>query len=110
MDKFKYGKKLATTNGNFDQQTRRSLKEVTSEEITWKDSLIQRLLFLSPGFLKDYPKDFSDKQNFVNTTVTGKVGDGGIDGIETYQLSLVSFPIHFQYKPYKENVPSHQKK
>lgn len=56
--------------------------------------------------MKDYPKDFSDKQDFVNITVTGKVGDGGIDGIETYQLSLVSFPIHFQYKPYKENVPS----
>lgn len=34
-------------------------------------------------------------------TVTGKSGDGGIDGVGTYRISLVSFPIYFQCKRYK---------
>jgi len=32
---------------------------------------------------------------FVDVTVTGKSGDGGIDGVGTYRLSLVSFPVVF---------------
>jgi restriction system protein len=38
---------------------------------------------------------------FVNVTVTGKSGDGGIDGAGTYRISLVSFPVYFQCKRYK---------
>ena len=34
-------------------------------------------------------------------TVTGKSGDGGIDGAGTYRISLVSFPVYFQCKRYK---------
>ena len=36
-----------------------------------------------------------------SATVTGKSGDGGIDGIGVYRLSLVSFPVFFQCKRYK---------
>jgi restriction system protein len=41
---------------------------------------------------------------FVSATVTGKSGDGGIDGIGVYTLSLVSFPIFFQCKRHKGSV------
>ena len=41
---------------------------------------------------------------FINATVTGKSGDGGIDGIGIYRLSLVSFPVFFQCKRYKGSV------
>jgi restriction endonuclease Mrr len=41
---------------------------------------------------------------FVSVTVTGKSGDGGIDGIGVYRLSLVSFPVFFQCKRYKGGV------
>ena len=37
----------------------------------------------------------------THVTVTGKSGDGGIDGAGTYRISLVSFPIYFQCKRYK---------
>lgn len=41
-------------------------------------------------------------------TVTGKSGDGGIDGIGVYRpLSLVSFPVYFQCKRYKDSVGPH---
>ena len=36
--------------------------------------------------------------------MTGKSGDGGIDGIGVYRLSLVSFPVFFQCKRYKGSV------
>ncbi|MHB1986631.1 MAG: restriction endonuclease [Acidimicrobiales bacterium] len=41
---------------------------------------------------------------FVNVTVTGKSGDGGIDGVGVYRMSLVSFPVFFQCKRYKGSV------
>jgi len=45
-----------------------------------------------------------EQQAVVNVTVTGKSGDGGIDGAGTYRLSLVSFPVYFQCKRYKGTV------
>jgi len=36
--------------------------------------------------------------------VTGRAGDGGIDGIGVYRLSLVSFPVFFQCKRYRGSV------
>lgn len=41
---------------------------------------------------------------FTNTRVTGKSGDGGIDGVGVYRLSLVSFPVFFQCKRYVGSV------
>jgi restriction system protein len=41
---------------------------------------------------------------FTNASVTGGAGDGGIDGVGVYQLSLVSFPVYFQCKRYKGTV------
>ena len=38
--------------------------------------------------------------------VTGRSGDGGIDGQGVYQISLLSFPIFFQCKRYKGSVGS----
>ncbi len=34
----------------------------------------------------------------------GKSGDGGIDGVGVYKLSLVSFPTYFQSKRYAGSV------
>jgi len=41
---------------------------------------------------------------FVTARVTGRSGDGGIDGIGVYRLSLVSFPVFFQCKRYRGSV------
>jgi Restriction endonuclease len=34
----------------------------------------------------------------------GRSGDGGIDGLGVYRLSLVSFPVYFQCKRYRGSV------
>jgi restriction system protein len=36
--------------------------------------------------------------------VTGKSGDGGIEGLGVYRLGLVGFPVFFQYKRYQGSV------
>ena len=36
--------------------------------------------------------------------MTGKSGDGGIDGLGVYRLGLVSFPVFFQCKRYRGSV------
>lgn len=41
---------------------------------------------------------------FTNTRVTGRSGDGGIDGLGVYRLSLVSFPVFFQCKRHRGAV------
>ena len=40
----------------------------------------------------------------LSATVTGKAGDGGIDGIGVYRVSLLSFPVFFQCKRYIGSV------
>ena len=34
----------------------------------------------------------------------GQSGDGGIDGVGVYRVSLVSFPVYFQCKRYRGTV------
>jgi restriction system protein len=71
----------------------------TSE--SWKDTLVARLLQLPPDGFEKLAQRLLREAGFVNVTVTGKSGDGGIDGVGTYRISLVSFPIYFQGKRYK---------
>src|SRR5438046_8254026 len=44
------------------------------------------------------------KSGFSSARVTGRSGDGGIDGLGVYQISLLSFPAFFQCKRYKGSV------
>jgi len=71
----------------------------TSE--SWKDVLITRLLKVPADGFERLAQRLLREAGFVNVTVTGRSGDGGIDGIGTYRMSLVSFPIYFQCKRYK---------
>lgn len=71
---------------------------------SWKDQLIARLLSISPEGFERLAQRLLREAGFVNVTVLGKSGDGGIDGVGVYRLSLVSFPVYFQCKRYKGTV------
>ncbi len=79
-------------------------EEEEEAETGWKDQLIARLLQLPPDGFERLAQRILREAGFVNVTVTGKSGDGGIDGAGTYRLSLVSFPVYFQCKRYKGTV------
>lgn len=94
-------KRLAKRAAAIDEP---SEAEDDASELAWKDSLIGRLLQLSPDGFERLSQRILREAGFVNVTVTGKSGDGGLDGVGTYRLSLVSFPVYFQCKRYKGAV------
>jgi restriction system protein len=73
-------------------------------EDAWQGLLIARLLKLPPEGFERLAQRILREAGFTNVLVTGKSGDGGIDGVGTYRLSLVSFPVYFQCKRYKSAV------
>jgi restriction system protein len=76
----------------------------TNGELDWKEQLTELLLQLPPDRFEHLARRLLLEAGFISATVTGRTGDGGIDGIGIYRLSLVSFPVFFQCKRYKGSV------
>jgi restriction system protein len=70
----------------------------------WRDTLLESLLAMEPDKFERLSQRLLREAGFVNATVTGRTGDGGIDGIGVYRLSLVSFQVFFQCKRYRGSV------
>lgn len=70
----------------------------------WREQLLAALLAMHPTSFEHLAKRLLRAAGFINTNVTGRAGDGGIDGVGVYRLSLVSFPVFFQCKRYKGSV------
>lgn len=75
-----------------------------SAPASWKEQLLEALLDLPPDRFERLARRLLREAGFIAAAVTGKSGDGGIDGIGVYRLSLVSFPVFFQCKRYKGSV------
>lgn len=72
----------------------------------WREELLAALMRLEPSGFERLAQRLLREAGFINTTVTGRSGDGGIDGLGVYRLSLVSFPVFFQCKRYRGSVGS----
>lgn len=70
----------------------------------WKSDLLQRLQDLPPDSFERLAQRLLREAGFTKVTVTGRTGDGGIDGVGVYKVSLMSFPTFFQCKRYKGSV------
>ncbi len=79
---------------------------VDEEPDPWDEVLIRRLVQLTPDAFERLAYRLLREAGFVNVSVTGRSGDGGIDGVGMYRLSLVSFPVFFQCKRYRGSVGS----
>lgn len=75
----------------------------------WKTLLLGNLTRMPPDGFERLSQRLLREAGFVNVHVTGRPGDGGIDGTGIYRLSpLVSFPTFFQCKRYRGSVsPGH---
>jgi len=75
----------------------------------WKDSLLSILYKISPDAFERLTQRILRESGFVQVTVTGKSGDGGIDGKGIVRMSgLLSFHVIFQCKRYKGSVSPSQ--
>ena len=70
----------------------------------WTDYLLDALLDMSPDAFERLAQRLLREADFISVSVTGRSGDGGIDGVGIYRLSLISFQVFFQCKRYKGSV------
>lgn len=72
----------------------------------WRDELMAVLLQLSPDAFERLAKRILRESGFDSVEVTGRSGDGGIDGRGVFKMSgLISFKILFQCKRWQKPVP-----
>ena len=75
-----------------------------STERSWKEQLLEQLMNMAPDAFERLAKRLLREADFDSVNVTGRSGDGGIDGLGVYRLGLVSFPVFFQCKRYRGSV------
>jgi len=88
-----------------------SLKDIDDveeeTEPSWQDELLDIVKQLKPDSFERLCKRLLRESGFVDVEITGKSGDGGIDGKGILKFGgLMSFNIVFQCKRYKESVGS----
>ena len=95
-----------------EKQKAPSADEPLPEDLEIKDHrtrLIELIRSLSPEGFERLSQRLLRESGFQHVTVTGRAGDGGIDGIGTLQVNpFVSFNVLFQCKRFQGTVtPSH---
>jgi restriction system protein len=79
------------------------------EEIAWHQQLHNLLLSLSPDAFERLAQRMLRESGFIQVQVTGKSGDGGIDGVGIARISgFLSFHVLFQCKRYQGSVTASQ--
>ncbi len=75
----------------------------------WQEELLENIMQLSPEAFERLCQRILRESGFVQVEVTGRSGDGGIDGKGIFKMGgLMSFHIIFQCKRYAGSVPSKQ--
>lgn len=98
-------KKPKTTNEQIEEDV---TEEVDNTE-EWKEKLLKILYNISPSAFERLSQRLLRESGFSQVEVTGKVGDGGIDGKGIVRVSgLLSFHVIFQCKRYQGSVSPSQ--
>lgn len=80
--------------------------ESAEQETDWSDQLLAKLQSIDPAAFERLCQRLLRESGFVRVEVTGKSGDGGIDGHGVLRMNLISFQVLFQCKRYKGSVGS----
>ena len=80
-------------------------KDEDDTDVDWKANLLNIIQNqISPNSFERLVQRILRESGFVEVEVTGKTGDGGIDGYGILKIGLLSFRVIFQCKRYKETV------
>ncbi|NJN03412.1 MAG: restriction endonuclease [Leptolyngbyaceae cyanobacterium RM1_1_2] len=81
----------------------------TSDELAWQQQLHRMLLSLDPNAFERLAQRLLRESGFIQVQVTGKSGDGGIDGVGIARINgFLSFHVLFQCKRYQGSVTASQ--
>jgi restriction system protein len=70
----------------------------------WQDALLGVVQGMPPASFEKLCQRVLRESGFIRVEVTGRSGDGGIDGIGVLRIALLSFHVFFQCKRYKGSV------
>ena len=97
-----------------EEKKKKDKKEPTAEKVAegtgaiskdYREEVLAVLLKLPPAGFERLSQRILREAGFTQVVVTGKSGDGGIDGAGTLQVNpLVSFKVLFQCKRYSSSV------
>lgn len=96
-------KQSSLTNGDNVRDTASTIFASTVFE-EWRDTLLDVVQQMPPASFEKLCQRVLRESGFIRVEVTGKSGDGGIDGIGVLRIALLSFHVFFQCKRYKGSV------
>ena len=97
--------KVKTSSEKIEQEV---TQEVDNTE-EWKEKLLNVLYEITPSAFERLAQRLLRESGFFQVEVTGKAGDGGIDGKGIVRVSgLLSFHVIFQCKRYKGSITPSQ--
>ena len=80
-------------------------EDPADETASWRENLLDTLQNIPPDAFERLCQRLLRESGFIEVEVTGKSGDGGIDGHGIIRLAgLISFPVLFQCKRYSGSV------
>ena len=87
----------STPEGSLDE-------DYSPDNLDWKTNLLNSLQTICPARFERLVQRILRESGFIEVEVTGKSGDGGIDGYGTLKIGLLSFRVIFQCKRFKGTV------
>ena len=83
--------------------------DISNKDISWEEKIISKLQKISPDSFERLCQRLLREAGFIQVEVTGRSGDGGIDGTGIMRIGgFISFHIIFQCKRYQGSVSSQQ--
>jgi restriction system protein len=77
----------------------------TVKQLTWQEKLLEVVSAMTPAAFEKLAQRILRESGFIQVDVTGRSGDGGIDGFGILRLNgLLSFRVIFQCKKWKNPV------
>jgi len=87
------------------EKVENSAEDPADETASWRENLLDTLQNIPPDAFERLCQRLLRESGFIEVEVTGKSGDGGIDGHGIIRLAgLISFPVLFQCKRYSGSV------
>lgn len=87
-----------------DEEQELSFQEQDALEPPWKERLLDILLAIDAKAFERLCQRLLRESGFIKVEITGRSGDGGIDGVGVLRLNLLSFHVLFQCKKWRGSV------
>jgi restriction system protein len=77
------------------------------DEVTWEDNALEAIKSMPAESFERLCQRLLRESGFIQVEITGRSGDGGIDGRGVVKLGqIISFHVHFQCKRYRDSISS----